>query len=91
VDPTTANTMFATALVLSMPLFIFFGALSDKIGRKPIIMIGILLAALSYGPVFKALTQAANPGAGAGPGQRLDRADRRPARMLVPGQPGRAR
>ena len=61
VDPIYANTLFATSLVLSMPLFIFFGALSDRIGRKWLIMIGILVAALSYGPLFKALTHYANP------------------------------
>jgi hypothetical protein len=53
--------MIAAALLIGTPFFIVFGALSDKIGRKPIIMAGCLLAALTYFPLFKALTKAANP------------------------------
>ncbi|GAB3772421.1 MFS transporter [Ramlibacter monticola] len=61
VDNATANLMIAAALVIGTPFFIVFGALSDRIGRKPIIMAGCLLAALTYFPVFGALTKAANP------------------------------
>ncbi|MFE8646098.1 MFS transporter [Sphingomonas sp. NCPPB 2930] len=61
VDATTANLMIAAALLLGTPFFVIFGTLSDKIGRKPIIMAGCLLAVLTYFPVFKALTSAANP------------------------------
>lgn len=61
VDPTTATLMVAVALLLGAPFFVVFGALSDKVGRKPIIMWGCLLAAMSYFPVFTALTAAANP------------------------------
>jgi len=61
VDGLTANTLVAIALVLSAPLYLLFGWLSDRIGRKPIIMLGLLLAVLTYFPAFKALTQAANP------------------------------
>jgi MFS family permease len=61
VDNATADLMIAAALVIGTPFFIVFGALSDRIGRKPIIMAGCLLAALTYFPVFGALTQAANP------------------------------
>jgi len=61
VDDATANVMVATALVLGTPFFIVFGAWSDKIGRKPIIMTGCLLAVLTYFPAFQALTVAANP------------------------------
>lgn len=61
VDNTTANLMIASSLVIGTPFFIVFGALSDKIGRKPIIMAGCLIAALTYFPLFKALTEAANP------------------------------
>jgi len=61
VDATTANLMIAAALAIGTPFFVVFGALSDKIGRKPIIMAGCLLAALTYFPVFKMLTEAANP------------------------------
>lgn len=61
VDNATANILVAAALVIGTPFFIVFGALSDKIGRKPIIMAGCLLAALTYFPVFGALTKAANP------------------------------
>jgi MFS family permease len=61
VDPTVATIMVAASLLLGAPFFVFFGALSDKVGRKPIIMLGCLLAAVSYFPVFTALTAAANP------------------------------
>ena len=53
--------MIGAALLLGTPFFIVFGTLSDRIGRKPIIMAGCLLAALTYFPLFKALTEAANP------------------------------
>jgi MFS family permease len=56
-----ANLMVAAALVLATPFFIVFGALSDKIGRKRIIMAGCVIAALTYFPIFKQLTKAANP------------------------------
>ncbi len=61
VDGATANIMVAVSLVIGTPFFIVFGALSDKIGRKPIILAGCLLAAVTYFPVFRALTEAANP------------------------------
>lgn len=61
VDNATANLLVAAALVIGTPFFIVFGSLSDRIGRKPIIMAGCLLAALTYFPVFGALTKAANP------------------------------
>ena len=61
VDATTAQVMIGAALLLGTPFFIVFGSLSDKIGRKPIIMAGCLLAALTFIPLFHALTQAANP------------------------------
>jgi MFS family permease len=61
VDGLTANTMVALALLIGAPFFIVFGWLSDKIGRKPIIMAGCALAALTYFPLFTALTEAANP------------------------------
>ena len=61
VDGTTASILVAYSLLLGTPFFVVFGTLSDKIGRKPIIMAGCLLAALTYFPAFSALTQAANP------------------------------
>ncbi|ABM35806.1 MFS transporter [Polaromonas naphthalenivorans] len=61
VDGPTANILVAYSLLLATPFFVVFGTLSDKIGRKPIIMAGCLLAALTYFPVFTALTKAANP------------------------------
>ena len=61
VDGATANIMVAISLIIGTPFFIVFGTLSDKIGRKPIIMVGCLLAVLTYFPVFTALTKAANP------------------------------
>jgi len=61
VDGLTANMLVAVALLIGTPFFIVFGWLSDKIGRKPIILAGCALAALTYFPLFNALTQAANP------------------------------
>ncbi len=61
VDGATANIMVAISLVIGTPFFVIFGTLSDKIGRKPIIMLGCLLAVVTYFPVFTALTKAANP------------------------------
>ncbi|MBY4595640.1 MHS family MFS transporter [bacterium BD-1] len=61
VDPSTANIMIAIALLIGTPFFVIFGSLSDKIGRKPIILAGLLLAVLTYFPLFKGLTQATNP------------------------------
>ena len=62
VDAKTANLLIAASLVIGTPFFIFFGALSDKIGRKPIIMGGCLIAALTYFTVFPMLQAYANPG-----------------------------
>ena len=61
VDGATANIMVAISLIIGTPFFVIFGAWSDKIGRKPIIMAGCLLAVVTYFPVFTALTKAANP------------------------------
>jgi MFS family permease len=61
VDDALANGMVALALLLATPFFVFFGWLSDKVGRKPIILAGCALAALGYFPLFNGLTVAANP------------------------------
>lgn len=61
VEPNAANLMVAGALLLATPFFIVFGALSDKIGRKKIVMFGCAIAALTYRPIFMQLTEAANP------------------------------
>lgn len=66
VDPKTANLMIAASLVIGTPFFIVFGSLSDKIGRKLIIMAGLLLAIITYIPntpvsIFNAMTHFANP------------------------------
>ncbi len=60
-DGALTNGLVASALLLGTPFFVLFGWLSDKIGRKPIIMLGCVLAALTYMPLFKSLTVAANP------------------------------
>ncbi len=61
VDGITANLLIGLSLLIGTPFFLVFGSLSDKIGRKPIILAGCLLAALTYFPLFHALTEAANP------------------------------
>src|SRR5476651_1779366 len=61
VDPITTNLLIAGALLIATPFFVIFGALSDRIGRKPIIMAGCLLAALTYFPLFHALAHYTNP------------------------------
>jgi MFS family permease len=60
-DFTTAYMLIATSLVIGTPFFIFFGWLSDRIGRKGIIMAGCLLAVLTYFPLFHQLTNFVNP------------------------------
>jgi MFS family permease len=61
VDASSANMMVAISLLLGTPFFVFFGTISDRIGRKPVIMAGLLLACITYFPLFKTLTEAANP------------------------------
>ncbi|KAB0583194.1 MHS family MFS transporter [Ideonella dechloratans] len=61
VDGATANILVAVALLIGTPFYVVWGTLSDKIGRKPVIMTGLLLGALCFMPAFKALTSAANP------------------------------
>ncbi|MCB5201247.1 MFS transporter [Neorhizobium sp. T786] len=61
VEAQSANIMVAASLLLGTGFFVFFGWLSDKIGRKPIIMAGLLLAIVTYFPLFKAMTWAGNP------------------------------
>ncbi|AGZ35554.1 MFS transporter [Pseudomonas sp. SWI6] len=61
IDPQTANLLIAGSLLIGTPFFIVFGSLSDRIGRKKIIMAGCIIAALTYFPIFKALTEYGNP------------------------------
>jgi MFS family permease len=61
VDDATASLLVAAALAIGAPAFVAFGALSDRIGRKPIIVAGCACAAAAYFPLFDALTRAANP------------------------------
>ena len=61
ISPNTADTMVAIALALGIPFFVFFGALSDRIGRKRIMMAGNLIAAIGFFPVFMAIKAAAGP------------------------------
>src|SRR4051812_32017290 len=57
----TAYTILAVALILGTGLFVFFGWLSDKIGRKKIMLAGCLLGAVTYFPIYRAMTHYANP------------------------------
>ena len=82
--------LIAASLLLGTPFFIVFGSLSDRIGRKPIIMAGCLLAALTYFPLFKALTHYANPALEAAHRRSAGGRGRRSGRVLVPVRPGRA-
>jgi MFS family permease len=59
VNTTSANYIVAIALLMGMPLFVVFGALSDRVGRKKIMMLGCILAAVSYLPIYKAMQAAA--------------------------------
>lgn len=61
VDIMTANMLIGIALIACTPFFILFGALSDRVGRKPVIMVGLLIAAFAYFPLFKGLTHYVNP------------------------------
>ena len=61
VDAPSANIMVVASLLIGTPFFVIFGTWSDRVGRKPIIMLGMALAMLSYFPLFNLLTHAANP------------------------------
>jgi MFS family permease len=61
VDYLTGYTLIALSLLIGTPFFVFFGWLSDKIGRKPIMMAGCLLGAVTFIPIFQGLTHYANP------------------------------
>jgi len=61
VEAQTANLLVAAALLAATPFFVFFGSLSDRVGRKKIVLSGCLLAALTYVPIYKAITHYANP------------------------------
>jgi MFS family permease len=75
VEAQTANTLVAVSLLLGTPFFVLFGILSDRIGRKPVILAGCALAALTYFPLFRALTHYANPA--------LERAQREAPAVVV--------
>jgi MFS family permease len=61
VDPQAASLLLAAALLICTPLFLVFGRLSDRIGRKKIVLLGLTLAAITYFPIYKAITHFANP------------------------------
>lgn len=61
VDAQSANLLIAASLLIATPFFVVFGRLSDRIGRKKVVLAGCLLAAITYFPIFKAITHYANP------------------------------
>ncbi|MEA1650442.1 MFS transporter [Nitrospirillum sp. BR 11164] len=61
IDPNTADTLAAVALLFATPFFVVFGALSDRIGRKKVILAGLALAILTYFPIFRGITHFGNP------------------------------
>ncbi|KXU93937.1 MFS transporter [Caballeronia megalochromosomata] len=61
VNPVTANLLIAAALLIGTPMIVFFGSLSDRVGRKPVMMLGFFLAIVFYFPIFHGLTKFANP------------------------------
>ena len=83
VDAAAANIMIAIALVLATPFFVVFGWLSDRIGRKPIIMAGLLLAAVDLFPFVQGADRRRQPGPGRGAGGRPRDGRRRPRRLRV--------
>ena len=62
IDSKAVNLIIAAALLIGTPFFVLWGSVSDRIGRKPVVLAGCVLAALTYFPVFKALTHFGNPG-----------------------------
>ena len=89
VDGYTANLLIAWSLLLGTGFFIVFGALSDKIGRKPIILAGCLIAALTFFPIFRMITTNANPALEKAHRDRQGRSGRRSRRLRRSVQPGR--
>ncbi len=87
----TAQIMIAIALLIGTPCFILFGALSDRIGRKPIMLAGFALAAVTYFPIFQGITHFANPKLEAALAGVAGDGHRRSGRMLVPVQGDRHR
>jgi MFS family permease len=86
-DPALANTLLIISVVIGAPFFMFFGWLSDKVGRKPVLMLGLLLATLLYFPIFKALaTTPTRNRPGQPPG--TDHRAGRPAGLHLPVRPG---
>ena len=84
VDAQTANLLVAGALLLATPFFVVFGWLSDRIGRKKIVLGGCLLAALTYFPLFGALTHFANPAIERRAADESDHRRRRSGRLPLP-------
>ena len=89
VDGYTANLLIAWSLLFGTGFFIVFGALSDKIGRKPIILAGCLIAALTFFPIFRMITTNANPALEKAIEIGQGRGGRRSRRLRRSVQPGR--
>jgi predicted MFS family arabinose efflux permease len=91
VDPAISNLLLCAALLAAVPFYLVVGRLADRFGRKPQVMIGCLIAALTFFPIFRGLTHYANPQIEAAQAKQPGRDRRRSARVQLSVRSGRRR